>query len=188
MPRRATSSPPKPKRGFNLSSTGPHGLLNKDVTYVFGPGEPPPNFVSPTTSPAAWVWYWASAKVYEDPEDPRLPPFRGGADWEFLAGGRRNRLGAAADFIYYNPGETIGIRVQTDRFHESAGPVQQAFDKAQLMQLSKWMTMRNVYEQAFIGDRTGEAACRMLVRTLGGRKNIQPSRAGTYRRARVGNT
>jgi len=186
MPR----SLPKPKGWtFPISTTGPYRILNQKVDYITGPGEPPPLFVTATTSTTEWIWYWASAKIYNDPRDPMQPPFFGGADWGYQIpseGGRRNPLGAVVDFIYYNPGETVGIRIQTDRFHESAGPLQQAYDRNQKMQLSKWLTVRDVFEQDFIQDRTGEAACRLLVETLGGRKRIQPSRSGTYRRVQAG--
>lgn len=190
-PRKGTTnriSVPKPRNKAKLSSTGPGRILAKEAKPVYGPGEAPAGFIGPTTSYTEWVWYWASARIYKDPPDPRMPPFWGGIDWGYQipeGGGRQNPLGAVVDFIYYMPGETMGVRIQTDRFHEQAGPVQQAWDRDQRMALSQWMTIRDVYEQDFIGDGSGEAACRLLIQTLGGRERIKPGSAGTYRRVRT---
>lgn len=183
----ARATPPQP-RGFPLYTTGPQGITNKPPDYQYGPGDPPPGFVTATTSATEWVWYWASAKVYNDPKDPRRPPFFGGLDWGFQLGEGEGIRGPATifDFIYYLPGEELGVRIQTDRYHESAGPAQKAIDRNIRQNLSRWMTIRDVYEQDFIGDPSGEAACRLVVQTLGGRDRINPSASGTYRRVRPG--
>jgi hypothetical protein len=162
-------------------------MLNKEATYLSGPGDAPAGFVQASTSYTEWMWYWASAKVYKDPDDPRMPPYWGGADWGYqLAqqGGRQQLMGAVVDFIYYMPAEVVGIRIQTARYHEEAGPRQHAFDTNQSERLSRFITVLDVYEQDFIADISGESACRLLVETLGGRKRIKPSAVGTYRRVR----
>lgn len=177
------ASSPKP---FALYSLGPN-RTGAPSTKVIGPGEPPPGFVSATTSASEWVWYWASAKVYNDPPDPRQQPYFGGQDWGYQIGedAKKSGIGAVVDFVYYTPGDTIGVRIQTDRYHEATTPQQKAFDLAQRNALARWLTLQDVYEQDFIQDRTGEAACRLVVQTLGGRKNISPGRAGTRRRPRL---
>jgi hypothetical protein len=175
-------------RKFPTYTTGPGGVLNKPKDVIVGPGDPPPNFVTATTSLSEWIWYWASAKVYNDPKDPRQVPYWGGEKWGYQVaqqGGRQVMFGAVVDFIYYLPGQTIGIRIQTARFHEEAGPTKRMTDQAQRMYLSRWITIMDVYEQDYIADRTGEAACRLLVQTLGGRKRFRPSAIGTYRQVRA---
>lgn len=175
------------RRRTPIYSRGPGNLLNKPKDLVIGPGDPPPGFVTATTSLSEWVWYWASSKVYNDPKDPRQPPYWGGEKWGYQiaqAGGRSVLFGAVVDFVYYLPGRTVGLRVQTARFHEEAGPEKRLTDAVQRMNLSRWMTVLDVYEQDFLADRTGQAACALLVKTLGGRKNFRPSAIGTYRQVR----
>ena len=155
-----------------------------------GPGEPPPGFVTATTSASEWIAYWASSRVFHDPPDPRKPPYFGGLHWGYqkaLDGGRREQGGAVIDYIYWLPGETIGVRLQTARFHDAAGPEKEALDRAQLLSLS-WIwgvTIKDLDEQEIIADRTGEAAIRRLVELLGGRERINPGVAGTYRAVRA---
>lgn len=176
------------KAKFSRSTTGPGGLLNTKRTYTIGPGEPPPGFVGPTTSKSEWWLYWASAKVFNDPKDPRQQPYWGGEAWGYQVaanGGRHVPGGAVVDFIYYLPGEVIGVRLQTYRYHETAGPTVTAYDRAQLASLARWMTIKDVFEQDIMQDSTGESACRRLVEVLGGKKRIGPAASGTTRRVRA---
>lgn len=152
-----------------------------------GPGEAPPGFVQATTSRSEWIAYWAMAKVMQSPADPRKPPYHGGAGWGYqvaLDGGRSKKGGSVADFIVWLPSETIGIRLVTERFHVAAGPKKSALDRAQAMRLEKYISVRDLYEQDIIADRTGEAACRKIVELLGGRERLNPALAGTFRRVR----
>jgi len=171
---------------------GPKGLrlTVQPERRSIGPGDPPPGFVTATTSASEWINYWASAVVFHDPPDPRKPPYFGGRDWGYqksLDGGRREQGGAVIDYIYWLPGETIGLRLQTARFHDAAGPAKEAMDRAQLVSLSwQWgITIKDLDEQEIIADRTGEAAVRRLVELLGGRERINPGVAGTYRQVRA---
>ena len=183
----------KPRLG-NIPQTikGPRDLrlMVTPTRLSIGPGEPPPGFVTATTSASEWIAYWASAVVFHDPPDPRRPPDFGGRDWGYqksLDGGRREQGGAVIDYIYWLPGETIGMRLQTARFHDAAGPEKEAMDRAQLVALSwQWgITIKDLDEQDIIADRTGEAAVRRLVELLGGRERINPGVAGTYRPVRA---
>lgn len=176
-----------PRKQFSRGTTGPGGLLNTKRTYTVGPGEPPPGFVGATTSKTEWLIYWASAKVFNDPKDPRQPPYWGGQAWGYQIaanGGRRTPGGSVVDFVYYLPGEVVGLRVQTYRFHDVAGPGVRAYDRAQAASLARWMTIRDIYEQEFIGDRSGESACRRIVEVLGGKRRISPVSSGSVRRVR----
>jgi hypothetical protein len=152
-----------------------------------GPGDAPAGFVQATTSKSEWIAYWALAKVMQDPPDPRNPPYYGGQTWGYqvaLDGGRSRKGGSVADFIVWLPSEPIVIRLVTERFHVAAGPTKTALDRAQAFRLEKYASVRDLYEQDIIADRTGEAACRKVVELLGGRERINPALAGTFRRVR----
>lgn len=185
--RRTTTTPPRVRR-MPTYSTGPRILgLQRDPVREVGPGSPPPNFVSATTSASEWVLYWALAKVFNDPIDPRKPPFYGGRDWGFqiaINGGRRQAGGSVVDFVLYLVGEIVGIRLVSQRFHINAGPEKQAYDEAQARGLSRSMTVKDVYEGDIIRDRTGEGAVRVAIDTIGGRARLNPIRSGTARRIR----
>jgi hypothetical protein len=177
-------------RTFTVFSTGPRLLgLARDPKLLSGPGEPPPGFVGPTTSRSEWILYWALAKVFNDPINPRLPPFHGGEDWSYqtsVEGGRRERGGAVVDFVIYLPGQKIGLRLQTERFHVFAGPGKQSYDAVQERNLSRYMTIKDLYEQDLgLDDRTGRTAVARVVDLLGGRRRIDPVTTQRARRVRA---
>ena len=152
-----------------------------------GPGEPPPGFVTGTTSASEWVPYWAISKVFSDPPDPRKPPFEGGQLWDYqvsLDGGRRQRGGSVADFTVWLPSQPIIIRLVTERFHIATNALKKAQDRRQAMNLEKYARVVDLYEQDIIADQSGEAAVRRIVELLGGRQRINPATAGTFRRVR----
>lgn len=155
---------------------------------VVGPGEPPEGFVSGTTSASEWVAYWACATIFEDPPDPRKPPFEGGRIWRYqvpFEGGRSKRGGSVMDFLIDLPAEMIGIRLSTERYHEAADPRKKAFDRAQAMSLERRnVRVEDLYEQDIIADTTGNAAIRRIIELLGGWERVSPTRAGTFRRVR----
>ena len=175
-------------RGFTVFSTGPRLLgLAKDPQIIAGPGLPPPGFVGPTTSASEWVLYWALAKVFDDPENPRLPPFLGGRDWSYqisVEGGRRERGGSVVDMVIFLPGEKIGVRLQTERFHVFAGPKKQSYDLIQEKNLSRFMTIRDVFEQDILPAGDGSKAIAAVVNLLGGRRRISPITSQRARRVR----
>lgn len=187
-PRRSTEQRPPKDRHGPVFKTGLRVFgLGEQAVHTGGPGEPPPGFVSPTTSASEWVEYWALSKVFNDPRDPRVPPFFGGRDWGYqldYQGGRHVPGGAVVDFVVYLPGEIVGIRLQTDRFHLTAGPVKNAYDDAQRQSLSRFMRIIDLYEGDVIRDTSGEGAVRLTVEALGGRERINPQRAGTFYRSR----
>lgn len=157
-----------------LIGQGPRelGLYRKPIRRV-GPMEPPPGFVTPTTSAEEWVAYWAMSRIFEDPapDKVRMPPFYGGLDWGYQLGDRE--LGSAVvDFVAYLPGEIIGIRLVTEFFHVAAGVQKQATDETQMLSLSRWMTVRELYAQDIIEDASGESAIRAIVELLGGRERL----------------
>lgn len=181
------NKPPRMKR-IPRELRGPKELrLWVEPERNVGFGEPPPNFVSGTTSASEWVMYWALAKAFNDPPDPRKPPFHGGQSWGYqiaLDGGRSRKGGSVADFIVWLPSESIVLRLATERFHVAAGPQKTALDRMQAMRLERFARVEEIYEQDIIADQTGEAAVRRIVEALGGRQRINPGAAGTFRRVR----
>ena len=186
--QRGITRPPKQKSLFTLTGYGPGGIFKRDPKLTSGPGTPPGGFLEATTSYMEWMWYWASAKVYNDPSDPRQPPFFGGQDWGYQIkqmGGREIVGGAVVDFMYFLPGEIVGVRLQGSRFHMEAGPEKQSYDATQRNRLSGFITIKDVYDQDFLMDESGEAACKLLVETLGGKARINPATSGTYQLTRA---
>lgn len=185
MPR-PLSAPQRPPRLRHapVTKTGPEHLgLTRKPRILSGPGTPPDGFVRPGTSAHEWPWYWASKRVFDPDDDPRRPPFDGGRGWDYQRPEHQFlRLVTRVDFIYFLPSGMIGVRIQTPFFHR--GPEKTAFDDAQARNLSRFMLVKDVYSQDFIQDRSGEAAVRLLVDTLGGRVRLDPMRTGTYYPAR----
>jgi hypothetical protein len=158
-----------------------HINVGRKPELVSGPGQPPPGFRGAHTSGSEWPWYWASMKILDPLRDPRVGPFFGGRNWKYqaveFAGAVRV---AAVDFVYYLPGQMIGVRIQTDRYHLSAGVEKQGYDQVQRRNLSRLLDVRDVFERDFMKDPSGEAACRLLIDTLGGRDRLDPISTGTY--------
>lgn len=174
----------RPPIRTNLPTNLKHGRRR-----VVGPGTPPPGFVSATTSGSEWIMYWALWKVLHEDGDPRRPPFHGGLHFDYqvpLGGGRHNPGGTVVDFVVKLPRRDIGLYLQTDRYHLTAGARQTAFDQQKLLQAARYMKVVPVFESDIIADPTGEQACRTMVGALGGRAQINPKTAGTYRPTRMG--
>ena len=123
-----------------------------------------------------------------DPDEGhvRLAPFFGGRDWAYQA--FQSTLGlsgkSAIDFLIYLPGELIGIRIQTELYHVFVDPEKTAYDQAQFLELSRSVSMRDVFSQDYIEDSSGEAAIRSVVDTLGGRDRLPIG--ARARRSRIG--
>ena len=185
-PRSPAQRPPRLARASRMPirKTGPKFLqLGREPVYATGPGQPPPGFVGPSTSAHEWPWYWASKRVFDPDDDPLRPPFEGGHGWDYQRPEHQFlRLVTAVDFVYFLPGQMIGVRIQTPFFHR--GVEKGAFDDAQARNLSRFMIVRDVFSQDFVQDRTGEAAIKLLIDTLGGRARLNPFKVGTFYPAR----
>jgi len=178
----------KRMRRIPRENRGPRDLgLWMEPERVVGPGEPPAAFLTPTTSRSEWIPYWSLAKIFDDPRDPRQPPYSGGASWGYqvsFEGGRSVRGGSVMDYVIYLPSEIVGIRLQTERFHIAVSPAKRASDRMQAMSLEKYMRVEDLYEQDIIADRTGNAAIRRMIELLGGWERVSPLVSGTFRRVR----
>lgn len=169
--------------------TGPRLYhLDEDVEQLGGPGKPPDEFLSGKTSASEWPLYWAMCKIWKVPEDPRRGPFEGdhGGVWAYqryfpIAGvtGKTN-----VDFVYYGKGHFIGIRVQSEHFHlaSNTGTTHQTLDL--------WLAQHNygvsqivdVYEQDYLSDLTGAAACKVMADACRGIAQQSPlAKGSTYR-------
>jgi hypothetical protein len=172
--------------------TNPRGprLYSQRPKRLGGPGVPPPGFVGGQTSAEEWWVYWALAKIFDDPADPRQPPFLGARDgrWTYqspFAGGRRMAGGAVIDFVVYAGGEVIAIRLQTERFHIYATGGQQTHDLEQEAVISEYARVIDLFSQDFIGDGTGQAVIIQLKDALAGFPPRDPITSGTARRSRM---
>lgn len=198
LPRpRGQQRPPRLRRPPAIP-TGPRLYgVTREPERLGGPGSPPAGFVGATTSASEWVVYWALAKALGTPADPRQPPFLGGEGWTYQApynGGNDVLGGSIIDFVVYAgasrndpllPFEDVGIRVQTERFHVFASAGTQAADLDLKVGLSHVLRVADVYEQDFIGDRSGQAAIILVKRAMAGIEAINPITGGTARRVRA---
>ena len=187
-PRKPSQITTLPKlRGNPIRPTGP-AILHVAETYVGGYGEPPAGFVVGQTSITEWIVYWSLAKIYDDPKDPRIPPYFGGRDWSYQVpkGGKWVRaLGSAVvDFIVYQGNTALAIRVQTEHFHIFTDNRKQANDAMQRVNLSADdLTVLDLYDTELLGDPSGQKAIVNIKRLLGQIERINPMISGTAMRA-----
>lgn len=152
--------------------TGPRFLNQKRDVSESGPGEPPPGFVTATTSREEWVIYWALTKILG-------PPERG--SWSYqsnLLGGRERAGGAVADFVITNRRPSLIIRVQTERFHIATEYEKQARDELQKASLERaGFRVLDVYAEHFMRStnfETGQAAIAVVWDALKGIQRPNP--------------
>lgn len=151
-----------------------------------GPGDPPPGFVTATTSATEWMVYWALSKIFNNPLDPRQPPYEGGwPDWTFqdpYNGGRREPGGSVIDFIVYNPGRgrnQLALRIVTEYWHLYTSGRKQATDQMQKETLSAGMDVVDLYDFDFVNDPTGQAVIIATKNALGMIERPNPILLGT---------
>ena len=153
-----------------------------------GPGEPPPGFVTGTTSRSEWRYYWALAKIFVDPLDPRRPPFTGGKEWQYQAAvdGRFTRdVGSSViDFLIYQGVRKLGLRLQTERWHVMAGPQKFWKDFFLKTHSNEVDLIIDVFDQYSLSDPTGEATIKQLKFALKGNQEPDPVRLGNALRVR----
>lgn len=179
----------KTPRRLPLRQTGPKVLaLQKDPGVIGGPGEPPEGFVTAHTSRTEWIIYWALAKVLRDPPNPRKPPFVGGATWSYQKAidGGRVVGGQVVDFVVLgergNP--TVGIRVQTEHFHIMTDTAKQIEDFLLKVTERAIDLIVDIFDQDFIADKTGHAACVVVANAIKGIQRGNPITQGTAQQIR----
>ncbi len=189
--RTSFSKPPNPKRGDPrpeplrrppVSSRGPR-VFRKPAQHFGGPGEPPPGFVTATTSKDEWKIYWALMRILDPERDPRQPPFFGGKDWAYQSselGTFTRSLGSAVvDFLITLSYPFIVLRIQTPRYHILTDSRKQAYDALQLSQLSNKFLVVDIYSQDFLADESGAAAIVVVKEALGLIRRRNPLTSGT---------
>lgn len=154
-----------------------------------GPGEPPPGFLTAWTSASEWRYYWAIAKIMDDPPNPRQPPFAGGREWKYQwedpAFGARVPGGQVMDFAVEWADEVVGLRIQTERYHVMAGANQQARDAFLKMHILVVDRVMDLFDQVSIHDLSGAATVAQVKRALRGEVEVDPIKAGTAQRVRA---
>lgn len=188
--RRGLQSPrtlPKLPRGPRLVT-----VIRDRPQLTPGPGEPPPGFLNGQNSRVEWIAYWALSRIFDNPPDPRQPPFAGGpGDWIYqspeMGAYLRSLNSAVVDFLVTFGKTRIAIRLQTERFHVLADARQQQRDISQRMNLEQSGEVVDVYDHELIGDNDNDTAQKAIVtmkRAIGMLEAPNPILAGTARRVR----
>lgn len=175
-------------RGPVAIARGPNVYRLNEEPYRLGPpGDPPPGFVTPKTSATEWPVYWGLARILQtpDPKYVRSSPFVGGPPiWTYQAyveaGSDKS---SNLDFVVWQPGargKPIGIRVQTEFFHNFANNETQVYDIIHRDRLEKGFAVVDLYDSDYMRDPTGSAVIVLLKEALG---LIERPRMGSGRTA-----
>jgi hypothetical protein len=181
-------APPRPPRakGPPIFPRGPKLLgLGQARQVTSGPGEPPPGFAGPHVSAYEYVLYWAIAKVFHDPIEPRLPPFTGSRVglWEYQVsttpGDVRSTGSSVSDFLLHLPTGDLILRLDTWYFHTTAAPnIQARDDYLRIHEGGAQTRVETIYDTQFVGDPSGKAAIRAVLDAIAGQSMISPNRGG----------
>src|SRR3990172_2315590 len=154
-----------------------------------GPGEPPPGFVTPSTSRAEWAIYWGLFKVLAPSRDPRdgrtgFIGIPGVFSYQVAVFGGRARTGGGAvlDFLVepneYSLGRPIAIRLQTEFWHIFTDSVKQAYEQLYRSRLAAHYIPVDMFEQNFMLDPTPQAVVIAVKNALRGVREPSPARGG----------
>lgn len=159
-----------------------------------GPGEPPAGFITPTNSVSEWIIYWGLCKVFNQPKDPRQGPFIGVPGlWQYQVpfdtnGQIRSPGSQVIDFTIepheLTRGTPVAIRVQTERYHVFTDQVTQGREQLLRSRLARDYVVRDLYEQNFMLDKTGQAAVISVKNALRGVIEPNPVHQGNPLRIR----
>ncbi len=181
-PNTVSGRPPLEMERPSLRPRGPRALGLGVKRIQRGPGPPPEGFEG--TIPE-WVWYFASAKLLDNPKDPRQPPFTGARDgsWLFqvpeLPGEARQVGGSISDFVYVQGSGFVIVRIETFYWHTSAPPAQQARDFYLTTHAANDVTrVERIEDGWYMGDTTGATAVRLLAEALSGVSRIGSVHSG----------
>lgn len=190
-PTRIEVRPPRKPNKVVVRPRGP-ALYSQPIEKIDFPGDPPVEFLDPTLHGSASEW-WIFAACYKyfntQPSDGyRRPPFIGEPGvWAYQSwqlGGRSLAGGAVADFEVFagRRGQSMLLRIQSSRFHLTAGPQVVSYDDSQRERLSEDNRVQDLYEADFVHLR-GSDLVKYLADVLAGNQIINPVTAGTYRRS-----
>jgi hypothetical protein len=177
-----------PRTGMRKPTLFPKGPklygLGGKRQFAGGPGVPPGDFVTATTSAVEWILYWASFKLLAPNLDPRTPPYTGiPGVFEYQVSTdpiQPRSLGAAVDdFLYYLGTGIVRVRLDTWYFHIAADATQVAKDaKAKLDSARNGARTVTIYDTQIVGDPSGQAAVATLAQALSGIESLSPTTSG----------
>jgi hypothetical protein len=151
----------------------------------------PPDFFTtdPHVSKTEWMCYLALAILTGFPKDPYKPPYVGGPPrWVYQKAEQGGRVpgGSVSDFVVLNEQGTasIGIRVETERFHIWTDGAQQQKDLYINAHLHTVNKIVRVWDQHFVDDESGEKVCAVMALALRGIELPSPIFFGTAQRVR----
>lgn len=182
LQRPKTLAKPASLRKQAARPTGPKHLRVVEQ-FVGGYGDPPPDFIGGQNSLTEWAVYWGLFRIFDESADPRKPPFFGLYPFfEYQSaqmGGYVRALGSAVvDFLCHLGSTMVALRVQTEFFHIFTDARKQAADALQRAQLSKTMTVIDLYDDDILGDPSGAKCIVTLKRALGMIESLNPITAG----------
>lgn len=179
--------PPKLKT-ITAIPRGPREFTHKVIRKT-GPGEIPDGFLGNRNSAVEWPPYWALAKIFNNPVNPRIGPFDGGwPEWTYQ---KTSPLGTGIegsiiDFVVWEPGvigKPVAFRIQTEHYHLFVSSQKHAYDTIQRERLLDSMDVVEIYDQDFLWDETGQAIIVLMKQGIGLLENQNPVVAGTAIRA-----
>lgn len=194
-PKQLPDTPPldrplaRPETGFRRVTVAPRGPRYLGLGQVRkvkgGPGLPPPEFKSASTSTLEWYFYWGSFVVLPTGgADPRRPPFIGYPplfDYQVPDDPLDVRAAATgvSDLVYHLGTGDLIVRVDSYYYHAATTPEQITRDRylklhgnaADVHTVSAW-------DYTILGDPTGRAACAAIARALNGQEPISPVVSG----------
>lgn len=204
LPTPRAPTPPPPPAGLGRSKQSVS--VRRQPSRRFGPKAlklfaakvlrtdwcaPPDTWTASNTerhsSNSEYMVYRAIWRVKNMSGDPDQPPFDGreGFDTQApLLGGRLGPGGSVCDFLVPFGTKQVCIRLQSERWHVQAGNLERMRDARIKANPPQGVQMVDVYEQDFVGDCTGESACRVVARALRGEDAPNPATLGTSRRVR----
>lgn len=186
-PKKITATPPRQRTNARIPTGQELYRQPKKPRVQEFPGDPPPEFLAGQLhgSRSEWPIYAASWKALGvKPNDGyRRGPFTGAPDGSFQyqawqLGGRTTIGGAVVDFYYPQLG--LGVRVQSYRFHLTAGPQILSADELQKQRLMRDHNVIDVYEDDFLNLRGSELVIWMKS-VLGMIQSPNPVTAGQVR-------
>ena len=194
LPRVKSTDTPRPLKPpkHAIRPTGPrtYKLFRKPASSFVGPGDPPAEFLDPVHHGSAqeWMYYWALSRIFRDPENPRLPPYEGGKDWQYQVSTDgtfiRSPLSSVLDFLVVFGDEKVGLRIQTERWHVFADAVQNSEDYYLKFHSQAVDRIMDLHPQYVIADEGGQAVIKQVVRALNNIQEPDPGRLGLSQRVR----
>jgi hypothetical protein len=148
---------------------------------------PPPGFVTAHTSASEWRYYKALMLKLDPGRNPRQPPYGGGKSWTYqkaIEGGRQTPGGQVTDFVVDQGFRTLGLRIQTERYHVFADATKQASDFFLKTHTQAIDLVIDLFDQYSIGDPSGKATVAQVARALKGYQEPSPITFGTGQQVR----